>query len=281
MLTFPKFNPIALQLGPLAIRWYGLMYLLAFTLVLVLGRYRIRRQQGPISSQALDDLLFYGMLGTIIGGRLGYILFYQPSVYFHDPLLMLQVWKGGMSFHGGLLGVITGLALYARSRKIPFLTISDFVAPLVPLGLAAGRMGNFINGELWGRPTTVPWGMIFPGAPDAVPTPRHPSQIYELLFEGIFLFLLTWLYSARARPRGAVSGVFLIGYGCVRFGVEFTREPDAFLPRLALGLSMGQWLSLPMILVGAALVIYAYRRSPEKQQEIPAAATASSAPMPR
>jgi phosphatidylglycerol:prolipoprotein diacylglycerol transferase len=275
MLTFPKFNPVALQLGPLAIRWYGLMYLLAFTLVLVLGRYRIRRQQGPITTQALDDLLFYGMLGTIVGGRLGYILFYQPFVYFHDPLLMLQVWKGGMSFHGGLIGVITGLALYARSRSMHFLTISDFVAPLVPLGLASGRLGNFINGELWGRPTTVPWGMVFPGAPDAVPTPRHPSQIYELLLEGILLFCLTWLFSAKPRPRGAVSGVFLMGYGCARFIVEFTREPDAFLPRLALGLSMGQWLSLPMILAGVALVIYAYRRPALPVNTTPATATTS------
>jgi phosphatidylglycerol:prolipoprotein diacylglycerol transferase len=257
MLNFPGFDPIAFRLGPLAVRWYGLMYLLAFTLVLVLGRYRIKQRGGPITVSDLDDLLFFGMLGTILGGRLGYILFYQPKVYLADPMLVFQVWKGGMSFHGGLIGVISAMVFFAYRRKMPFWTLADFVAPLVPLGLAAGRMGNFINGELWGRPTTLPWAMVFPSDPEGLP--RHPSQLYELGLEGLLLFTIVWLFSAKPRPQGAVAGLFLLGYGCVRFAVEFTREPDSFLGLLGFGLSMGQWLSMPMIIAGAALMAFAYR----------------------
>jgi phosphatidylglycerol---prolipoprotein diacylglyceryl transferase len=259
MLIFPHFNPIALRLGPIAIRWYGLMYLLAFTFVLLLGRYRIRLRPGTLTTRDLDDLLFYGILGTILGGRLGYIFFYQFNYYLAHPLMVFEVWNGGMSFHGGLIGVITGMALFARSRHMSFLALADFVAPLVPLGLAAGRFGNFINGELWGRPTDLPWGMVFPG----VPYPRHPSQLYEMGLEGIILFALVWGFSMKPRPRGAVAGLFLVGYGCARFAVEFTREPDSFLGLLSFGLSMGQWLSLPMILLGIALMVHAYRRPAE------------------
>jgi phosphatidylglycerol:prolipoprotein diacylglycerol transferase len=260
MLTFPGFDPVAFTLfHRFPVRWYGLMYLLAFTLVLVLGRYRIKKRGGPITAADLDDLLFFGMLGTILGGRLGYILFYQPALYLPHPLMWFQVWNGGMSFHGGLLGVICAMALYAYRRGLSFWTIADFVAPLVPLGLAAGRTGNFINGELWGRPSDVPWAMVFPGSHDGLP--RHPSQLYEVALEGLVLFALVWWFSSKPRPRGAVAGLFLIGYGCARFTVEFTREPDSFLGLLSFGLSMGQWLSLPMILAGVALMVWSYRRA--------------------
>ena len=257
MLVHPQFDPVALQLGPLAVRWYGLMYLIAFGLVWTLGRVRIAaRPHGVWTVRDLDDALFYGILGTIIGGRLGYVLFYKFGDYLAEPWRALAVWEGGMSFHGGMLGVIFALWLYARSRKQNWLAVTDFIAPLVPLGLAAGRLGNFINGELWGRASDVPWAMVFP-AVDRVP--RHPSQLYEFALEGIVLFTVLWWFSREPRPRGAVSGLFLVGYGLVRFGVEFTRQPDSFLGLLALGLSMGQWLSLPMIAVGAILLAWAYR----------------------
>ena len=260
MLVHPQFDPIAFRLGPLAVRWYGLMYLVAFTLVLVLGRWRIARGLTKLTARDLDDLLFFGMLGTIIGGRLGYVLFYKADHYLHAPLDVFKVWEGGMSFHGGLIGVICAMLFFAMRRGFSFWQVADFVAPLVPTGLAAGRLGNFINGELWGRATTVPWGMVFPQAGDGVP--RHPSQLYEVLGEGILLFLLVWIFARKPRPLAAVSGVFLIGYGVARFCVEFTREPDDFLGLLTFGLSMGQWLSLPMIVFGIGVVVWAYRRAP-------------------
>jgi phosphatidylglycerol:prolipoprotein diacylglycerol transferase len=261
MLVHPQFDPIAFSIGPLAIRWYGLMYLLAFTFVLVLGRWRISHGLTKLNARDLDDLLFFGMLGTIVGGRLGYVLFYKASFYFAHPLDLFKVWEGGMSFHGGLIGVITAMLIFARRRGFSFWNISDFIAPLVPLGIAAVRVGgNFVNGELWGRVTDVPWGMVFPQAHDGLP--RHPSQLYEAAGEGILLFILVWWFARRPRPEAAVSGVFLIGYGLARFAVEFTREPDDFLGLLALGLSMGQWLSLPMIVAGIAIVTWAYRRAP-------------------
>lgn len=263
MLVHPQFDPVALHLGPVAIRWYGLMYLVGFALLLLLGRLRIKRGQGALTSVALDDLIFYGVIGTIVGGRLGYIVFYKLGDYLRHPLDVLKVWEGGMSFHGGLIGVIVAMLLFARPRKLSFFQVSDFIAPLVPLGLAAGRIGNFINGELWGRaadPSSVPWAMVFPQAGDGVP--RHPSQLYEFALEGIALFILLWWFSEKPRPRGAVSGLFLIGYGLARFSIEFTREPDTFLGLLALGMSMGQWLSLPMVLIGIAMMLWAYRRNP-------------------
>jgi phosphatidylglycerol:prolipoprotein diacylglycerol transferase len=212
------------------------------------------------AAKDLDDVLFWGILGTILGGRLGYILFYKFSDYLAEPLRIFAVWEGGMSFHGGMLGVILAIALFARSRRQHWLAATDFIAPLVPLGLAAGRIGNFINAELWGRPTDLPWAMVFPNV-DRLP--RHPSQLYEFALEGIVLFALLWWYSARPRPRGAVSGAFLAGYGTLRFLVEFTRQPDGHLGLLAAGLSMGQWLSLPMVVIGAGLMAWAYR-SPAK-----------------
>ncbi|HET9821890.1 MAG TPA: prolipoprotein diacylglyceryl transferase [Burkholderiaceae bacterium] len=257
MLIHPQFDPIALQLGPLAIHWYGLMYVVAFGLFLWLaGR---RTAMAPYAERGwtrrdVEDLLFFGVLGVIIGGRLGYVVFYKPVHYLANPLEALMVWKGGMSFHGGLLGAIGAIALFARRRGRPFFEVTDLVAPCVPTGLAAGRIGNFINGELWGREAdpSLPWAMVFPQSGSMVP--RHPSQIYQALLEGLLLFAVLWLYARSPRALGRVSGAFLVGYGVLRFAAEFFREPDRFLGPLALGLSMGQWLCVPMIAFGAWLL---------------------------
>jgi len=258
MLVHPNFNPIAISIGPLAVRWYGLMYLAGFAAAWWLGIRRIDHKLAPVDRRQFDDLVFLAVLGVILGGRLGYVLFYKPGYYASHPLEIFAVWQGGMSFHGGLLGVMTAMGYAAWRHKIHYLRLMDFVAPLVPLGLAAGRLGNFINGELWGRVTTLPWGMVFRNAGDL---PRHPSQLYEFALEGLLLFGVLWWFSRRSRPRGAVSGAFLAGYGVLRFLVEFTREPDSFLGFLALGFSMGQWLSLPMLIAGIALLAWAYRAS--------------------
>ncbi len=259
MLVHPQFDPVALYLGPLSIHWYGLMYLLGFTLFMLLGRYRIKHNpQAALNNTILDDLLFYGMLGVILGGRLGHVLFYQFDYYLQQPLEIFAVWKGGMSFHGGFLGVIAAMAILARKFKLQWLAVTDFIAPLVPLGLGAGRIGNFINAELWGRPTDVSWGMVFPNV-DTLP--RHPSQIYEFALEGVVFFLLLWIYSAKPKPVGAVSGMFLIGYGVFRSVAEFFREPeDGFMGVLTLGVSMGQWLSLPMIIAGIWMIAWANKK---------------------
>jgi phosphatidylglycerol---prolipoprotein diacylglyceryl transferase len=260
MLVHPNFDPIAIAIGPISIRWYGLMYLLAFAAFFVLGRLRIARAiAGRVSTAALDDLLFFGVLGVVLGGRLGYVLFYKPAAYFSNPLEILAVWHGGMSFHGGFLGVLVAVWVVARKHRLRWLELTDFLAPLVPLGLAAGRMGNFINGELYGRVTNAPWGMLF-HSPGAGPLPRHPSQLYQFVLEGVLLFAILWLFSSKPRPTGAVSGAFLLGYGVFRFIAEYFREPDDFLGLLALGLSMGQWLSLPMVLAGIGMLAWALRR---------------------
>ena len=260
MLLHPQFDPVAFSLGPLSVRWYGLMYLVAFVQFIVLGRYRIRTRPGLLTVGQLDDLLFYGMLGVIVGGRLGQVLFYEPGYYLAHPLEILAVWKGGMSFHGGFLGVLAAMGLWSRKHRIAWFDITDFIAPLVPLGLAAGRIGNFINGELWGRVanTSLPWVMIFPQAGDM--QPRHPSQLYHVGLEGLALFTILWLFSSRPRPRSAVSGVFLIGYGAFRFITEFFREPDHGIFGQSYTISMGQWLSLPMILIGIAMLVLSYRK---------------------
>ncbi|HEX4928600.1 MAG TPA: prolipoprotein diacylglyceryl transferase [Burkholderiales bacterium] len=257
MLVHPDFNPVAIQLGPLAVRWYGLMYLLGFGLAWWLGLRRIAAGRAPIDRRQFDDLIFYAVLGVILGGRLGYVLFYKPDYYAAHPLEIPAVWQGGMSFHGGLLGVMAAMWLAARRHKLDFLRLMDFIAPLCPLGIAAGRMGNFINGELWGRPTDLPWGMVFRGAG---PLPRHPSELYEFALEGLALFALLWWFSSTPRARGQVSAMFLIGYGVLRFVAEFAREPDSFLGFLALGMTMGQWLCVPMILGGVALFAWSARR---------------------
>jgi phosphatidylglycerol:prolipoprotein diacylglycerol transferase len=259
LLVHPQFDPIFFSLGPLAIRWYGLMYVLGFVAFITLGKYRVRHGLGgPLTESAVDDMLMYGVLGVILGGRLGYVLFYKPEHYLAHPAEILQIWSGGMSFHGGFIGVLLALGLFCWRQKLRWLAVMDFVAPLCPLGLAAGRLGNFINGELPGRPTTVPWGMWFPQV-DATPIARHPSQLYQVALEGLLLFVLLWWFSSRPRPVGAVSGAFLIGYGALRFIAEFTRQPDDFLGLLALGFSMGQWLSMPMILAGIGLMAWAYK----------------------
>ena len=259
MLVHPEFDPIAFHVGPIAVRWYGLMYLVGFALFVVLGKYRARRNLlTGWHARDVDDMLLYGVFGVILGGRLGYVLFYKPLYYLAHPLEILSVWQGGMSFHGGLLGVLVALWLFARSRGKRWLEVTDFVAPLVPLGLAAGRLGNFINGELWGRVTDVPWAIVFP---PAGPAPRHPSQLYQFGLEGLVLFVLLWIYTRQRRPLGAPSGLFLAGYGVARFVAEYAREPDNFLGYLALGLTMGQWLSLPMIVSGLVMMRWAYRRA--------------------
>ena len=261
MLLHPQFNPVALKFGPLTIHWYGLMYLLAFLQFWWLGKRRIQTHpqlvQAGWTSADLDDLLFYGVLGVIIGGRLGQVLFYEPAYYLAHPLDILAVWKGGMAFHGGFLGVLVAMAFHAHKTGRRWFDVTDFIAPQVPLGLAAGRIGNFINGELWGRvcDPALPWGMIFPQSGDL--SPRHPSQLYQAGLEGLLLFALLWWYSASSRPRGAVSGVFLIGYGSLRFIAEYFRAPDAGIFGLSEVVSMGQWLSLPMVLVGIVLLIRA------------------------
>ncbi|MDX2219202.1 MAG: prolipoprotein diacylglyceryl transferase [Burkholderiales bacterium] len=263
MLTHPQFDPIALSLGPIAIRWYGLMYVIAFALFWWLGRSRIKAfPERGFTMQMLDDLLFYGVLGVILGGRIGYIIFYKPGYYLANPLEILYVWQGGMSFHGGFLGVLVAMVLIARKYQMPWLKITDFIAPLVPTGLAAGRMGNFINGELPGRIVeqgAIPWAMWFPQV-DRMPTLRHPSQLYQFLLEGLALFIILLWFSKKPRPLGAVSAVFLIGYGAFRFIAEFGRQPDDFLGLLALNLSMGQWLSLPMIIAGIGMLVWANKR---------------------
>ncbi len=256
MLVHPEIDPVAFSIGPLAVRWYGLMYLAGFGAGWALGLSRIKKGLAPVTRTQFDDLLFFSVLGVILGGRLGYVLFYKPGYYFSHPLEIFAVWQGGMSFHGGLLGVMLAMVFAARRHQIDWLRLMDFVAPLVPLGIAAGRLGNFINGELWGRPTDLPWAMVFRGGGDM---PRHPSQLYQFALEGLTLFVLLWWFSSRPRPRGQVSALFLIGYGVLRFTAEFGREPDAFLGYLALGMTMGQWLCVPMIAGGLWLFAWSRR----------------------
>lgn len=282
VLVHPQFDPIAFSLGPLAVHWYGLMYVIAFTLFVSLGAWRAKN--GPIAGWAKKDveaLLFNGVLGVVLGGRLGYVLFYKFGYYLAHPLEIVALWQGGMSFHGGFLGVLAGLWLFGRRTGRSFLQVGDFVAPLVPLGLAAGRLGNFINGELWGRVASpdARWAMIFPQAAAedraaalADPAlmaqlsrygglPRHPSQLYQFGLEGLALFVILWLFSRGTRPTGLLSASFLIGYGGFRFIAEFARQPDDFLGLLAGRLSMGQWLSLPMIALGMFIAAWAVRRT--------------------
>ncbi|MBK1721367.1 prolipoprotein diacylglyceryl transferase [Thiocystis violacea] len=271
MLTYPDIDPVALALGPIKVHWYGLMYLVGFALAWTLGRRRAARTPGW-NGEMVDDLIFYGVIGTIVGGRLGYMLFYGFDQILDNPLNLLKVWEGGMSFHGGLIGVLTAVYLFARRHGLRFFQVGDFLAPLVPPGLLAGRLGNFINGELWGHRTDLPWGMQLPCAKlpqqclDQAPTalyspPVHASQLYEATLEGLVLFLILWTFSSKPRPVMAVSGLFLLCYGTFRFLVEFVRLPDAHIGYLAFDwLTMGQLLSLPMMLFGLLLMALAYRQ---------------------
>lgn len=248
MLTYPSIDPVAFHIGPVKVHWYGLMYLIGFLGAWLLASFRSKRYHLGWSEDELSDLIFYGALGAVLGGRLGYMLFYNTAELLSNPLDVFKIWQGGMSFHGGLLGVIAALWLFGRKYQRSFWEVADFTAPLVPLGLGAGRLGNFINGELWGRVTDVPWAMVFPQVDGE---PRHPSQLYEFGLEGVFLFILVWVYAAKPRHLGAVSGVFLMGYALSRIFVEFFRTPDVQLGYLALGwLTMGQLLSLPMLFLG-------------------------------
>ena len=267
MLMYPHIDPVALRLGPIAIHWYGVTYLVAFGLFLLLALRRLHhepfasvRGPGAWSRKDVEDMLFFGVLGVVVGGRLGYCLFYKPGYYLAHPLEVFFVWQGGMSFHGGLLGVLVSQWWFARSRSKPFWQVMDFAAPCVPTGLAAGRVGNFINGELWGRAAdpSLPWAMVFPQSGSMVP--RHPSQVYQFLLEGLLLFVILWLYGRRQRKPAQVAAMFLMGYGVLRFIAEFFREPDAFLGLLSLGLSMGQWLSIPMFVGGLILWLWADTR---------------------
>ncbi|MDR2128611.1 MAG: prolipoprotein diacylglyceryl transferase [Burkholderiaceae bacterium] len=273
MLKYPDIDPVvfqigpfqagALQIGPWAVHWYGVTYLVAFAMFYGLACLRLRHtpyasiaRPSPWSRRDVEDLLFYGVLGVIAGGRAGYCLFYKPAYYLAHPLEIFAIWQGGMSFHGGMLGVIVAMALWARWRTRPWLEVTDFIAPCVPVGLASGRIGNFINGELWGRvaDASLPWAMVFPGAG---PQPRHPSQIYQFLLEGLLLFALLWLYARQPRKLGQASGAFLTGYGVLRFVAEYFREPDAYLGLQALNLSRGQWLCVPMVIAGALMWAWA------------------------
>lgn len=259
MLTHPEIDPVALALGPLKVHWYGLMYLVGFTGFWLLGRWRSRQSWSPVNAEQVGDFLFYGAMGAVLGGRIGYILFYDFPGFLADPLKLVRVWEGGMSFHGGMLGVFVAILLYARKLKVHFFTLSDFIAPLVPIGLGAGRMGNFINGELWGRPTDAPWGMVFPQVDTLA---RHPSQLYQAFLEGVVLFLVLWVVSRKARRTGLISGLFLIGYGMTRIIVEFFRQPDAHLQFVAFDwVTMGQVLSLPMIFAGLIIIAWSRRQA--------------------
>lgn len=281
MIIHPQFDPVLISIGPLAIRWYALSYIVGFILFTILGRRRIAQGNSVFTKEMLDDFLTWGILGVILGGRIGYVLFYKFSDYLANPLDIFKVWEGGMSFHGGFLGVVVAMWLFGRKHNISILKLMDTVAPLVPLGLASGRIGNFINGELWGRVTELNafWAMGFPQAryEDAEAAthnplwaewlqqygmlPRHPSQLYQFALEGICLFVIVWIFSKKPRPAGQTAALFLGGYGLFRFIAEFARQPDDYLGLLTLGLSMGQWLSVPMIVLGVIGFVWFGRKN--------------------
>ncbi|WP_428622945.1 prolipoprotein diacylglyceryl transferase [Sedimenticola sp.] len=275
MLTYPNIDPVLLSLGPVSVHWYGAMYLVGFVVGWWLGRVRAGRANSGWRVEQVDDLLFYIALGVVFGGRLGYTLFYGFDDFLRDPLSLLRIWQGGMSFHGGLIGVLVAMWLFGRRHGKGFFQSTDFIAPLIPVGLGAGRIGNFINGELWGAPGSVPWAMqvscerfvalctdklqLPPGT--LVTPPLHPNQLYEALLEGLVMFIVLWLFSAQPRPARAVSGLFLVCYGVFRFSIEFVRMPDVQLGYIAFGwLTMGQLLTLPMLLAGGVLIWLAYRK---------------------
>jgi phosphatidylglycerol:prolipoprotein diacylglycerol transferase len=263
MIQYPQIDPVAVALGPLKVHWYGLMYLLGFWAGWWLSLRRGRRDFTPFSSQALSDLLFFIVLGVILGGRIGYTFFYNLPNFLDNPLVIFRIWEGGMSFHGGLLGVVIALGWYARSRKLSFFYVADFIVPVIPVGLLTGRIGNFINAELWGAPTTLPWAMVFPTDPQRLP--RHPSMLYEAFLEGLVLLCVMLWFSRKPRPPMAVSGLFLVLYGSFRWAVEFVRVPDVQIGYLAFGwLTMGQVLCIPMLAAGALMLGLAYGKPPRR-----------------
>lgn len=256
-MIYPDIDPVAIRFGNVAIHWYGLMYVVGILTGWWLGRVRAMKPDSGWNPDEIADMFFYGALGVMLGGRVGYVLFYNFSELLHDPLMLFRVWQGGMSFHGGMLGVALAMWLYGRRNRRTFFEVTDFVIPLIPFGLGAGRIGNFINGELWGRPTDVPWGMIFPHVDGTL---RHPSMLYQAFLEGVVLFAIVWIYSARPRPQMAVSGLFLLCYGIFRFAVEFVREPDRHIGFVAFEwVTMGHLLSSPMIVCGAVFMVWAYK----------------------
>ncbi len=261
MLQYPNIDPVAFSIGPLVVHWYGIMYLIGFAAAWFLAQRHNRRIDAGFTRDDIADLIFYCAIGVILGGRLGYIFFYNFSSFLEDPLMILRIWQGGMSFHGGFIGVALAALVYARRTGRKFFDVADFVAPLSAIGLGAGRLGNFINGELWGRVTDVPWGMVFPFERAGV-LPRHPSQLYQFFLEGVMLFLIVWIYSRKPRPTMAVSGLFLVTYGVFRFIVEFFREPDEHLLFVAFDwMTRGQQLCIPMIALGLFLMWYAYKKA--------------------
>ena len=261
MLQYPEIDPVAIAIGPLQVHWYGLMYLFGFVAAWWLGTRRAARPGSGWTAQQVSDLVFYSALGVIAGGRIGYTLFYNFSGFLNDPVSLIKLWQGGMSFHGGAIGVLTAFWFFARKTGKRYFEVADFIVPMVPLGLCAGRIGNFINGELWGRASDVPWAMVFPNDPSQLA--RHPSQLYQSLLEGLLLFIVLWLYSARPRPAAAVTGLFGVGYGSARIVGEFFRQPDAHLGFIAFDwLTMGMLLSTPMVIIGITMMVWAYRKSP-------------------
>lgn len=265
--VFPAIDPIIFNIGPLALRWYGLMYLIGFVAAFYLANRAADKSKGVWTREQVSDLLFYSFLGVILGGRIGYVFFYQFDRFLAEPFYLVRMWEGGMSFHGGLLGVITAIFIFALKTKKNFLSVGDFVAPLVPIGLGMGRLGNFINAELYGRETDVPWAVIFPAAQDPLQLPRHPSQLYEFFLEGVVLFIILYFIARKQRTLGLASGIFLIGYGVFRSFVEFFRERDAHLADgIYNAISMGQILSLPMIIAGVLIIIIGAKLESNKQQ---------------
>lgn len=257
MLRYPDIDPVAFAIGPAQVHWYGLTYVAGLAFAWWLGRRRARRPDVPVSREQVDDLIFFSALGVVLGGRIGYTLFYGGERLLQDPTWLLRVWEGGMSFHGGLLGVIAAVWWFSRSRNLPLGGVLDLAALLTPVGLALGRLGNFIGQELWGRPSDSPWAMVFPA--DPLQLPRHPSQLYQFALEGLLLFFILLWFSRRPRPRWAVAGLFCLGYGVLRFVAEFFREPDAHIGFQAFGwLTRGQLLCLPMMALGVWLLYYAY-----------------------
>lgn len=259
MLKHPNFDPVAISLGPISIHWYGLMYLAGFTVAWLIAVRRSKQDQYPVNRNQVDDLIFYAAIGVVVGGRMGYVIFYNFDKFIQDPIWLFKVWEGGMAFHGGLLGVIVAMLVYARRINITPGSLLDFVVPLVPIGLGLGRVGNFIGQELWGRPSDVPWAMVFTTDPQGLA--RHPSQLYQAALEGLLLFVIVYWFTKKARPTWSAGGLFLICYAVMRFFVEFFRQPDSHIGFDALGwLTRGQLLSVPMVIAGILLMVYAYRR---------------------